>query len=110
MLSPKTRINIKRIIPFGLIWLMFALVYSLVERGLLGDLNKYPSTGNPYNFNKSIWITGATALVLGLIIGTIEILFFNKVFLRTSLLKKILQDIHIYCNRYFLSPDHYKYL
>ena len=96
MLSPKTRINIKRIIPFGLIWLMFALVYSLVERGLLGNLNKYPSTGNPYNFNKSIWITGATALVLGLIIGTVEILFFNKVFLRTSLLKKILSKTFIY--------------
>ena len=96
MLSPKTRINIKRIIPFGLIWLMFALVYSLVEKGLLGNLNRYPSTGNPYHFNKSIWITGLSALVLGLLIGTVEILFFHKIFLKTSLLKKILYKTFIY--------------
>jgi adenylate cyclase len=96
MLSPGTRIHIKRIIPFGMIWLLFALVYSLVEKGLLGSLNKYPSTGNPYQFSKSIVITGITALVLGLLMGTVEILFFDKVFLKTSLLKKILYKTLIY--------------
>ena len=96
MLSPKTRINIKRIIPFGLIWLMFALVYSLIEKGLLGNLNRYPSTGNPYHFGKSILITGLSALVLGLIMGTAEILFFDKEFPKTSLLKKILYKTVIY--------------
>jgi adenylate cyclase len=80
MLSPKTRINLKRIIPFGLIWLMFALVYSLIEKGLLGNLTKYPSTGNPYQFGKSMLITGLTALVLGLIMERLKSCFLIKYF------------------------------
>jgi len=96
MFSPQTRINIKRILPFGLIWLVFALIYSLVEKGLLGNLNKYPSTGNPYHFGKSILITSLTALVLGLFMGTVEILLFDRVFPKTSLLKKILYKTVIY--------------
>src|SRR6476660_2120099 len=96
MFSPQTRINIKRILPFGLIWLVFALIYSLVDKGLLGNLNKYPSTGNPYHFGKSILITSLTALVLGLFMGTVEILLFDRVFPKTSLLKKILYKTVIY--------------
>ncbi len=95
-LSPFTRINILRILPFGLIWLFFSLVYSLVEKGLLGDLDKYPSTGNPYHFSKTLWITGTTALVLGLLMGTVEILFFSKLFPKLSLLKKIVFKSLIY--------------
>lgn len=95
-LSPFTRINILRIIPFGLIWLFFSLVYSLVERGLLGNLDKYPATGNPYHFSKSVWITATTALVLGLLMGTAEIIFFNKHFPKLSLLKKIVYKSLIY--------------
>jgi adenylate cyclase len=85
-----------RILPFGLIWLLFSLVYSLMEKGLLGDLDKYPSTGNPYHFSKSIWITGTTALVLGLMMGTVEIVFFNKLFPKMSLLKKIVYKSFVY--------------
>ena len=95
-LSPFTRINILRILPFGLIWLFFSLVYSLVEKGLLGDLDKYPATGNPYHFSESVWITGTTALVLGLLIGTVEVVFFSKLFPRLSLLKKIVFKSLIY--------------
>jgi adenylate cyclase len=95
-LSPFTRINILRILPFGLIWLFFSLVYSILEKGLLGDLNKYPTTGNPYHFGKTLWITGTTALVLGLLMGTVEILFFNKLFPKLSLLKKIVFKLLIY--------------
>jgi adenylate cyclase len=96
ILSPLARINIFRIIPFGLIWLFFSLVYTLLERGLLGDLKYYPSTGNPYNFSSTIFITPATALLLGLSIGTIEILLLNKLFVRISLFKKIVYKSIIY--------------
>lgn len=96
MLSPKTSITIRRIIPFGVIWLMFALVYSLIEKGLLAHLNRYPSTGNPYHFGKSILVTGLTAMVLGLCMGMAEILFFDGLFLKTSRLKKILYKTIIY--------------
>jgi adenylate cyclase len=95
-LSPFTRINILRILPFGLIWLFFSVVYSVVEKGLLGNLDRYPSTGNPYHFSKTIWITATTALVLGLIMGTVEILFFSKLFPKLSLIKKIIFKSLIY--------------
>jgi class 3 adenylate cyclase len=68
----------------------------MVEKGLMGDLDKYPATGNPYHFSKSVWITGTTAGVLGLLMGTVEILFFNKLFPKLSLLKKIVYKSLIY--------------
>ena len=68
MLSPITKRNILRIIPFVVIWLIFGINYSLIEKGLLDDLNYYPATGNPSDFGGNtfvflifIAITGYTA-------------------------------------------------
>ncbi|MGZ8557921.1 MAG: adenylate/guanylate cyclase domain-containing protein [Chitinophagaceae bacterium] len=96
MLSPATKRNISRIIPFGLIWLIFSIVYSLLEWGLLGDLTHYPSTGNPYNFSGTVFITAVTALISGLLIGTIEILYFYRLFRQKSFIKKIVYKTIIY--------------
>ena len=74
-----------RIIPFGLIWVIGGLIYSLLERGLLGNLFHYPSTGNPYNFVSTLWITAVTAFLLGLFFGSIEILYFSRIFEEKSL-------------------------
>lgn len=96
MLSPKIKKNIFRIIPFGLIWLVFSIVYSLLERGILGDLTYYPSTGNPYNFINSISVVPVTAGITGLLIGTIEVLYFNKVFIHKSFILKIVYKTTVY--------------
>src|SRR6476646_5361566 len=96
MLSPKTKRNILRIIPFGVIWLVFSLIYTILEKGLLGDLNHYPSTGNPYNFSRNVFVTPIAALITGLFIGTLEILYFNKWFAKKSFSKKILYKSAIY--------------
>jgi adenylate cyclase len=96
MLSPETKRNISRIIPFGLIWLAFSFVYSLLERGLLGELTTYPSTGNPYHFSSTMFTTAVTALVLGLLVGAIEIQYFEKLFARVSFAKKIVYKTVLY--------------
>jgi adenylate cyclase len=96
MLLPKTKRNIARIIPFGVIWLIFSLVYSQLEKGLLGELNYYPATGNPYNFSRNIFVTPISALITGLLIGTIEIQYFNKLFIQKSFGKKIIFKSIIY--------------
>ena len=96
MLSPKTKRSISRIIPFGIIWFIFSIVYSLLEKGILGDLNNYPSTGNPYNFTSNIFITPITALITGLLIGTVEILYLNKLFIQKSFTQKIVYKTVIY--------------
>jgi class 3 adenylate cyclase len=96
MLSPKTKSNIYRIIPFGVIWAIFSIVYTQLERGFLGDLNYYPATGNPYSFVRNVFITPVSALITGLLIGTIEMLYFNKLFLRKSFSQKIVYKSIIY--------------
>jgi len=96
MLSPKTKRNILRIIPFGVIWIVFGIIYTLLEKGLLGDLDHYPSTGNPYNFVRNIFVTPIAALITGLFIGTLEIVYFNRWFAQKSFSKKILYKSTIY--------------
>jgi adenylate cyclase len=96
MLSPKTKRNILRIIPFGVIWLAFSIIYTLLEKGLLGDLDHYPSTGNPYNFERNILVTPIAALITGLFIGTLEIFYFNKWFAQKSFTRKILYKSAVY--------------
>jgi adenylate cyclase len=96
MLSPKTKRNIARVIPFGVVWLIFSIVYSQLERGIIGELNYYPATGNPYNFSSNIFVTPISALITGLLIGAIEISYFNKLFVRKSFSKKIIYKSIIY--------------
>jgi len=96
MLSPKTKRNISRIIPFVVIWFIFSVVYTLLEKGLLGNLTYYPSTGNSYDFGRNIFATPISALITGLLIGTLEILYFNKWFIQKSFSKKLLLKSIIY--------------
>ena len=79
-----------------MIWLLFSIVYTLLEKGLLGGLNYYPATGNPYDFRNAITITPLAALITGLGIGTIDILFFRSWFIQMSFGKKILYKSLLY--------------
>jgi len=96
MLSPNTKRNVFRIIPFGVIWLVFGIIYSFLEKGLLGDLQYYPSTGNPYSFEENIFIFLIIVTVSGLSVGTFEILYLNKLFSQKSLSQKIVYKTLIY--------------
>ncbi|HEY8917887.1 MAG TPA: adenylate/guanylate cyclase domain-containing protein, partial [Chitinophaga sp.] len=96
MLSPQVKRNLFRIIPFGVIWFVFSIVYSLLEKGLLGNLNYYPATKGPYNFSRSLLITAGFSLLTGLFIGTIETLYLNKFFIQKSFSKKILYKTVLY--------------
>lgn len=96
MLSPKLKRNFSRIIPFGVIWLIFSIVYSLLERGILGHSKFYPSTGNPYQFGQNFFITASFACITGLVIGAIEVLYLNKYFIQKSFSKKIFYKSLIY--------------
>jgi len=96
MLSPKTKRNIFRILPFGLIWFLFGGVYLLLEKGLIGDLSYYPTTGNPYDFEGNTLISLTIITISGLIVGTIEIMFLSNLFINKSLIKAILFKTFIY--------------
>lgn len=96
MLSPKSKRNLYRIVPFALIWLFFSIIYTLLEKGILGNLHTYPATGNPYHFDTNILITPLTALITGSIIGAMEIGWLNKLFFKNSFTQKILFKTLIY--------------
>jgi len=90
VLTPKNKRDFYRIIPFGFIWLIYAFIYLLLEKGLLYDLDFYPSTGNPYKFGSNTVITLLVAAISGLILGTLEIRVINNLFINHSFGKKIL--------------------
>ncbi len=96
MFSPETKRKIFRIIPFGVIWLIFGISYSLIEKGLLDDLTHYPSTGNPYNFGGNTIAFLILVAVTGLLVGTIEIMFLNSLFNTKSFGKKLFYKSSIY--------------
>ncbi|CAG5067398.1 hypothetical protein DYBT9623_00119 [Dyadobacter sp. CECT 9623] len=73
MLSPKTKRDVARVIPFGVLWFIFSLIYCMLERGILGDLDHYPSTGNHYKFAANIFAIPAAGLMMGMITGVLEI-------------------------------------
>lgn len=94
MISAKRRRQLAQVIPFGVISMLFGLVYSLIEQGILGDYLTYPSTGNPYVFNPVS--SALLSLMVGLIIGAIEVMFLNKRFQNSSFLKKIIYKTMVY--------------
>lgn len=96
MISPTTKRSIYRILPFGVIWFVFGLAYSLIEKGLLGDSAYYPSTGNPYDFEISIFISLTFMAFFGSLLGAFEILYMDKVFVNKSVGKKIVYKTLIY--------------
>ena len=96
MLSPKNRRIVASIIPYGAIWLIFSFVYTFLEKGLLGPLDYYPGTGNPYSFRTAILTTPIAATLTGLCLGTLEILMISKWFKKSSFGKKILYKSGIY--------------
>ena len=95
-ITPKHKRNIYRILPFGFIWAAFGIIYSLIEKGLLGNLGYYPSTGNPYDFASAIAITTVLLAVMGWILGAVEIFFLNKYFSKKSFGSKIIIKTCLY--------------
>ncbi|MEO6286798.1 MAG: adenylate/guanylate cyclase domain-containing protein [Dyadobacter sp.] len=89
MMSPKTKRNVARVIPFGVLWFIFSLIYCVLEKGILGDLDRYPSTGNPYKFATNIFAIPAAGLMMGLVTGILEIGYFSKWFIKKSFTRKI---------------------
>ncbi len=95
-LHPKYRRNIYKIIMFGTIWVIFGILYSLMEKGLLGDLNYYPSTGNYYDFGSSIFLITLSSFIVGCLLGAFEVFILSKMFDKKSFGIKIFYKTIIY--------------
>lgn len=96
MLSARAKRNFYRVIPFGCVWLIFSIVYAILERAILGGLQYYPSTGNPYSFIRNLVLTPAISLVTGLVMGFVEVRYLSKLFTQEKFAIKILAKTAIY--------------
>jgi adenylate cyclase len=81
--------DLPKILIIAFVWVIFGTLYSLIEYGLLGDSEIYPSTQNPYDFKSSIILTPILSFFIGFILGTFEFLFLSKFFKNTSFWKKV---------------------
>ena len=80
MFTPKQKLNLIKILPFGIIWGLFGLCYALIEHSVMGGSEVYPYSGNPYNFFTVLPLITTACLLMGLFFGTMEVIFFNKLF------------------------------
>ena len=78
MLHPRYKRQLRQTLAFGLIWLVFGLVYSFLERGLMGNLTLYPATKNLYDFKNAIIFEGLGSFFTGLLQGCVEVFWLKK--------------------------------
>ncbi|WP_162390615.1 adenylate/guanylate cyclase domain-containing protein [Spirosoma endbachense] len=96
MLSLKTKRNVARVIPFGVLWFIFSLLYCLLEKGILGQLDHYPKTGVAYNFVRNTVTIPAAGLMMGMLTGVLEIGYFSRWFIKKSFTRKIVVKSLLY--------------
>jgi len=98
MLSPKTKRNISRIIPYGVIWLVLGWVNLFSQEAVLavaleGNLNQ----SAVIRMTPEVFFFASIAIiVVGLLVGTIEVLWLGTLFSKKSLLFKITYKLGFY--------------
>jgi len=102
VLPEKQKQQIRKIIQFGNIWIVFGIVYSLVEKGLMGSADHFQATGNPYNFKESLVINAIATLLMGVVQGVTEFYFLQRLFAKQTFLKKIFVKSLIYISAIIL--------
>ena len=89
MLHPKYKRYVKRALLFAFIWLLFGFVYSVLEQGLLGRMNLYPTTRNRYDFKTSLAYTCIGGFLMGFLHGWVEVTWLGKKFTKSPLWIKV---------------------
>lgn len=101
MVNPTLKRFIKRIIPFGVIWLVFGVIFLIVEYAATKDYEHIDNGVIEIDFSVMLFALPAVTIV-GLIIGIIELLFINTLFAKKSFLFKLLGKLLIYSVFLFL--------
>lgn len=94
-LSPKARLNISRIIPFGLIWFVMSLIFWVLDFTMVGDYRNLPETAIKPDLGIMLFGTAAVTLI-GLLVGTIELFYLNNRFAHKSFWRKIVGKTGFY--------------
>lgn len=89
MLNKKYQRYFFHALPFGITWLVFALIYALLEYGFIGVLDHYPATGNPYSFKMTMQYPVVGSFLTGLFQGLVEVIWLRRIFESKPLWVKI---------------------
>ena len=100
-MSPRTRRNIQRIIPFGVIWLLVGWFDLLTEAAATGNKNINPAVEITLTFEVFVFASLAVTLV-GLTIGALEVYWFRDLFSKYSFSRKLLSKFFFYTFFLFL--------
>lgn len=98
MLSPKTKRNVSRILPFGVIWLVLGWVNLFCQEAVLsvaleGNLNQ----SAVIRMTPEVLLFASIAIiVVGLLVGTIEVIWLYRLFNNKSLSFKIVYKFSFY--------------
>ncbi len=88
-LSPKTKRNILRILPFGVIWFLFSQIFLISDYTAVGNFSDVPDTA--IKLDAGIYLFSILAVtMLGLLVGSIELVYLNDRFVKKSLSQKII--------------------
>lgn len=100
-LSAITKRNIIRIIPFGIIWLVFSILFLWIEAVAVGDQDNKLDTAIRLEADIVIFALVLITLI-GFLVGFVEVVFLNRLFERKSFAVKIISKFLIYTAFFFL--------
>lgn len=93
--KPKTKYYLKRILPFGIIWLALSWFVLLIESMATDYENKRPETDITVDWAIFLFASFAVFMV-GIAMGTVEVLWLGKQFKSKSFGRKILYKMGFY--------------
>ncbi|SDM54706.1 adenylate/guanylate cyclase domain-containing protein [Kriegella aquimaris] len=94
-LTPKSKRNISRIIPFGVIWLFVGWILLFVQEAATLNRNLNPTSAISVTFEVFVFASIAVTCI-GLLVGAIEVLWLGKLFGKNSFSQKILYKVGFY--------------
>ncbi len=94
-LSPRTRRTLLRIVPFGVIWFLFAQIFLISDFAATESFADVPDTA--IVLTPAIYAFATLAVtVVGLLVGAVELLFLNRRLSRYSLTTKLVAKTAFY--------------
>lgn len=94
-LSPRTKLNVVRILPFGIIWFLFDQIFFISDYSARGNFEDIPDTA--IQLDLSIIIFGSVAVtIVGLLVGAVEIIYLNRRFSTKTLTQKVVYKTLFY--------------
>ena len=94
-ITPKTKRNISRILPYAIIWVLCGWVIIISEIGVTRNQNINPDTDIAFTIPVLIFANIANFIV-GIIVGSLEVVYLQKRFTKHNLKTKIFYKFLLY--------------